>query len=155
MDFNWSSTEKELLSKLTQEVESSINLLIADRKDNGLATAKEWSALGETGLLGLSAPKEFGGQGLGATNTAMLYEAFGSTCHDMGLVFAAGAHLFACVMAIAEFGGEDLKKRFLPAMTAGDLAGANAASEDNAGSDLFSMQTLFEKQGGHYLLNCE
>ena len=155
MDFNWSSTEKELLSKLTQEVESSINLLIADRKDNGLVTAKEWSALGETGLLGLSAPKEFGGQGLGATNTAMLYEAFGSTCHDMGLVFAAGAHLFACVMAIAEFGGEDLKKRFLPAMTAGDLAGANAASEDNAGSDLFSMETLFERQGGHYLLNGE
>lgn len=155
MNFNWSSTEQELLGELAEAVDSSINPLIAARADDGLITMEEWNALGETGLLGLSAPKEYGGRGMGAANAAMLYEAFGSRCQDMGLVFASGAHLFACVMAVTDFGGEELKKQFLPAMIAGELAGANAASEDNAGSDLFSMATTFEKQGDLYVINGE
>ena len=155
MDFNWNATEKELLSNLADKIENAVNPLLALRKEDGLFTAEEWRALGDTGILGLSAPKEFGGQGLGATNTAMLFEALGLKCHDMGLVFASGAHLFASVMPISEFGGDDLKKHFLPRLIAGELAGANAASEENSGSDLFSMETVFEKNDDQYVISGE
>ena len=155
MDFNWNSTEKELLNKLGEAIEKDVNPLLASRQEDGLFIAEEWRALGAAGILGLSAPKEYGGLGLGATNTAMLFEAFGLNCHDMGLVFASGAHLFASVMPIAEFGDDDLKKHVLPKLIAGEMTGANAASEENSGSDLFSMATVFEKQNGHYVLNGE
>src|SRR5690242_20518763 len=70
--------------------------------------SEAWLTFGEQGLLGASVALEHGGAGLGALDTARLYEAFGRGCPDTGLVFAAAAHLFACVMPIADFGSPAL-----------------------------------------------
>lgn len=153
MDFSPNPSEKALQTELAKKMENAINPLVASRDENGLFTGEEWRALGDAGVFGLPVPTELGGSGLGATGTALAFETLGSGCDDMGLLFAAGAHLFACVMPVVEMGGDALKNRYLSGMVSGDLAGANAASEENAGSDLFSMETVFEKQGDHYLLN--
>ena len=153
MDFISNPSNQELQERLASTIDSIINPLIASRNKNGLFSREEWLGLGEAGVFGLSAPKEFGGLGLGAASTAILFEFLGSRCDDMGLLFAAGAHAFACVMPVAEMAGDELKNRCLPGMITGEITGANAASEENAGSDLFSMETVFEKQEDHYVIN--
>ncbi|GAA4466707.1 acyl-CoA dehydrogenase family protein [Phytohabitans houttuyneae] len=113
----------------------------------------DWLALGKQGLLGASVAPEYGGAGLGALDTAHLFEAFGRGCPDTGLVFAAAAHLFACAMPIADFGAPALRERLLPDMCAGRAVAANAMTEPGAGSDVSTLATTATRVDGGYLLN--
>lgn len=114
----------------------------------------QWHACGTAGLLGLSIPTEYGGRGLGAVSTAVAMHAFGQHCEDMGLVFGAAAHLFACAMPIVEFGTEELKSRVLPKLASGEWIGSNAITEPDAGSDSSALTTRAEKRSdGDYTLH--
>jgi len=112
-----------------------------------------WRALGEHGLLGASVEAKFGGAGLGALDTARMFEAFGRGCPDTGLVFAAAAHLFACAMPVAEFGTPATRERLLPGMCAGEVVAGNAMTERGAGSDVSTLATTATPVDGGYLLN--
>jgi alkylation response protein AidB-like acyl-CoA dehydrogenase len=117
-------------------------------------TREQWNACGRAGLLGLSIPKEYGGGGLDAVSTAVAMQAFGRHCADMGLVFAAAAHLFACAMPIAAFGTEEAKRRVLPKLASGAWIGSNAITEPEAGSDSTALKTRAVPDGdGHYRLD--
>ncbi|MBF9131528.1 acyl-CoA dehydrogenase family protein [Plantactinospora sp. S1510] len=112
-----------------------------------------WRELGRHGLLGASVDVKEGGGGLGALDTALLFEGFGRGCPDTGLVFAAAAHLFACAMPIAEFGSAALRSRLLPGLCAGDAVAANAMTEPGAGSDVSLLAVTATPGDGGYRLN--
>lgn len=114
--------------------------------------ADRWRFLGKQGLLGACLPAADGGQGLTALDTALLFEAAGEACPDTGLLFAAGAHLFACAMPIARF-GSPAQRAQLPALGAGELIAANAITEEEAGSDISRLATTATPAAGGYLLN--
>ncbi|WP_019548505.1 acyl-CoA dehydrogenase family protein [Streptomyces sulphureus] len=116
-------------------------------------TLERWRECGALGLLGLSVPEELGGGGHSAVTTAALVESFASHHDDMGLVFAASAHLFACVMPIVEHGGSGLRERTVPKLVSGAWVGANAISESGAGSDVTALETTAVRDGDHYVLN--
>lgn len=145
MDFAWDAEEVELYDRA-----------LAFAKTLGTSrefSRERWSRCGDFGLLGLSAPKELGGTGLGALVTARLLEAFGEGCSDAGLLFAASAHLFACVMPIVEHADAALARAYVPALASGRRIGANAISEAEAGSDVFAMKTAAVRDGDHYVLH--
>jgi alkylation response protein AidB-like acyl-CoA dehydrogenase len=54
---------------------------------------------------------------------------------------------------IRDFGNEEQKQRYLPAMAAGKIIGAHALTEPEAGSDVMSMKMQAKKVDGGYLLN--
>ncbi|NUT97299.1 MAG: acyl-CoA dehydrogenase family protein [Saccharothrix sp.] len=112
-----------------------------------------WRLCGDLGLLGLSVPAEHGGSGRGFLETARLAEAFGTSCADLGLVFSALAHLFACAMPIAEHGDPRLRERVLPLLASGEWVGANAITEPDAGSDVTALRTSARLDGDHYVLD--
>ena len=93
------------------------------------------------GILGLPVPAEYGGQGQDLATTVAAVEGLGHGCADTGLVFAIGASIWTVTMPMLAFGTEAQKKRYLPGLCDGRLLGANAASEPDAGSDIFSMRT--------------
>lgn len=115
--------------------------------------ADGWESCGRLGLLGLSVPVEHGGSGRGFLDTARVAEAFGAGCTDMGLVFSALAHLFACAMPIAEHGSARVRERVLPLLASGEWVGANAITEDVAGSDVTALRTTGRLDGDHYVLD--
>lgn len=115
-------------------------------------TPKEWEQCARLGLTGLSVAKKYGGRGFSFTETSELIRAFGRQCPDMGLVFSVAAHLFACVMPLHEHGSPDLREQMLPGLATGRLVGANAITEDEAGSDVAAMATTAERVAGGYLL---
>jgi clorobiocin biosynthesis protein CloN3 len=114
-----------------------------------------WRRCGELGLLGLCVSPEYGGGGRSALDTAHLIEAFGRGCPDTGLVFAVGAHLFACALPVAAFASAEVRARLLPGMCAGTLIAANAMTEREAGSDVSALTTRAVRDGDHYVLNGE
>jgi alkylation response protein AidB-like acyl-CoA dehydrogenase len=116
-------------------------------------TPEEWRRCAAAGVLGLSVPASYGGAGLDALGTAHAAEAFGRGCPDLGLVFSAMAHLLACATPIAEHGSPGLRAAVLPRLCSGEWVGANAITEDGAGSDVTALTTRAEaRPDGSYVL---
>jgi alkylation response protein AidB-like acyl-CoA dehydrogenase len=105
------------------------------------------------GIAGLPVPEEYGGRGQDLPTTVAAMEALGYGCNDSGLIFAINAALWTVTMPIARFGTEAQKSRYLPALCDGRLLGSNGASEPEAGSDIFAMQTRAERRGEGWVLN--
>jgi alkylation response protein AidB-like acyl-CoA dehydrogenase len=153
MDFSWTESQSTLAKRTYEFARERLNRDLAKREREHRFAAEEWRLCGEFGLLGLCVPTQYGGLGLDTLTTACAVEAFGRGCEDAGLVFSANAHLFACLMPIAEQGSEPLKQSLLPALCSGERIGANAITEAEAGSDVFALKTRAVRDGEFYILN--
>lgn len=105
----------------------------------------------EMGLFGMSIPEQYGGLGLGMLDRCLLLEELGRT--NMGFTTYIGAHVGIGTSGIVEMAGEDLKKKYLPAMAAGEKLGSFALTEPDAGSDASSMKTTAVLKGDKWILN--
>ncbi|MEV6279616.1 L-prolyl-[peptidyl-carrier protein] dehydrogenase [Nocardia sp. NPDC051832] len=114
---------------------------------------RRWELAGKQGILGATVPARYGGSGLDAVAAVALMAALGSGCPDTGFAFSAAAHLFACLMPIAEFGTEEQRAHWLPRLSSGELVAAHAITEAEAGSDIFNMSMRAVRQDDHYVLN--
>lgn len=152
MEFAWTSEQRELYEE-TLSFARGLNATVFERDREGVFGHDEWLAAGGHGLLGLCLPQEHEGLGLDALTTARVLEAFGRGCEDFGLVFSACAHLLAAAMPIAEHASEALRIRLLPGLARGTLIGANAITEAEAGSDVFSLRTRYRTEGEEILLD--
>ncbi|MFK3788730.1 MULTISPECIES: L-prolyl-[peptidyl-carrier protein] dehydrogenase [Pseudomonas] len=152
MDFNYDVAQKKHVAMIAELCAGQ--LAESRNPHSSYFTAQQWAACGEAGLLGLSIPQEYGGQGLGALSTAIAMHAFGLGCTDMGLVFAAAAHQFACAMPIAEFASTQVKREVLPKLASGEFIGSNAITEPEAGSDSSNLKTrAWPQADGSYRLS--
>ncbi len=153
MDFSWSDDIRERFEATLEFSSRALNDGLSERLALERFPRSEWDACGEFGLLGLCVPEAYGGSGLSCLDAAYLTEAFGLGCRDMGLVFSASAHQYACLAPIVASGCEALKTELLPDLTAGRLVAANAMTEAEAGSDSSALQTTATRDGERYLLN--
>lgn len=148
MDFSWSQEQDELYTQVLAGMRGAFSA-----PSEQFWTRAQWQQCGDMLLPGLSVPVCYGGKGYDALTTARLIEACGRGCEDMGLVFSLAAHLFACAMPIAEHAEKALKSRLLPGLCDGTLVGANAITEEQAGSDIFALTTRATRDGDVYILN--
>jgi len=158
MDFTWSERQRELHAAA---VEAGGRIAAAPGEEGGNPgaeagfCAEAWRAAGEFGLAGLDVPVEYGGLGLDRLTTARVLEGFGEGCADLGLLFSAAAHLFACCGPIASAGGPSLRERLLPRLARGESIGANAITEPGAGSDVLALRTRARRDGDGYSISGE
>jgi len=110
-----------------------------------------WLKLGEMGYLGITAPEEYGGTGLGIFEHCIVMEEMSRSAG--GIALSYGAHSNLCVHQIVRNGSEEQKEKFLPKLITGEHIGALAMSEHNAGSDVVSMKLRADKDGDDYILN--
>lgn len=152
MDFDPSPHETDLIARIQDFARRELSKPNIERDHAATFAVAEWKACGEQGLLGLPVPREYGGLGQGCLTTARIMEALGEFTSDKGLLFSAAAHMFACIVPIWRYAAEDGRKRWLPKLCAGEWIGANAATEADAGSDIFAMRTLATRRGDQYVL---
>jgi alkylation response protein AidB-like acyl-CoA dehydrogenase len=112
-----------------------------------------WNRCARFGIQGLPVPREYGGQGVGLSETIAAMEALGYGCADTGLIFAINASTWTNTIPILRYGTDAQKQRWLTGLCDGTLVGANGASEPEAGSDIFSMQTSAHRVEGGWVLN--
>jgi alkylation response protein AidB-like acyl-CoA dehydrogenase len=113
----------------------------------------QWRRCADFGVLGMPVPHEFGGLGLGLTDLLAVMEGLGRGTRDQGLLFSLNAHLWTNSIPILRYGTREQQSKYLPRLCDGTLIGANAASEPDAGSDIFSMRTRATRDGDYYVLN--
>uniref|UniRef100_A0A2K6UTT2 Isovaleryl-CoA dehydrogenase, mitochondrial n=1 Tax=Saimiri boliviensis boliviensis TaxID=39432 RepID=A0A2K6UTT2_SAIBB len=110
-----------------------------------------WKQLGNLGVLGITAPVQYGGSGLGYLEHVLVVEEISRASAAVGLSY--GAHSNLCINQLVRNGNEAQKEKYLPKLISGEYIGALAMSESNAGSDVVSMKLKAEKKGDHYILN--
>lgn len=111
--------------------------------------------LGRIGVLGMTAPKEFGGRGFSQMAYCKVLEEIGSRCASTSVF--TNAHHSIGIRALLLFGTREQKERWLPPLVTGEQLGAFALTEKEAGSDAANvqMQARPSEDGSHFILNGE
>ena len=151
MDFNIPE-EIMLMKKVVRDfVEKEVDPLTFEIEDSDEVPPALFAKAREIGLFGLSIPGEYGGTGIGMLGKCLVFEELGRA-HN-GFVGILGAHNGIGSVGIVEFGTMGQKNKYLPAMAAGELFGAFALTEPEAGSDASNLKTMAVRKGDRYVIN--
>ncbi len=112
--------------------------------------------MGTLGLMGLTAPEEFGGSGLagedgGFTSLCLAIEEIGRVDQSMGITLEAAVGLG--INPILTFGTDEQKKTHLPALVAGEQIAGFGLTEPGAGSDAAATRTKAVLVDGEWVVN--
>src|SRR5256712_6017115 len=111
--------------------------------------------LGRIGVLGMTAPKEYGGRGFSQMANCKVLEEIGRRCASTSVF--VNAHHSIGIRALLLFGTQEQKQRWLPKLVTGEQLGAFALTEKEAGSDAANVQMTAtpSADGSHFILNGE
>lgn len=122
----------------------------ADRWDREQAVPREViERLAAEGLLGSNIPSDYGGVGRDMITYGLLTEEIGRGCSSLRSLLTVHdmvAH------AVERWGSREHKERYLPRLAKGEILGALALSEPNAGSDAKSVETVAASDGDAWVL---
>ncbi|MBS1765088.1 MAG: acyl-CoA dehydrogenase family protein [Bacteroidetes bacterium] len=107
--------------------------------------------MGETGLMGVLVPTEYGGAGLSYFEYVTAIVEVARVCGSVGLSMAA--HNSLCTGHIMAFGNDEQKKKWLPKLASAEWIGAWGLTEANTGSDAMRMQCVAKKDGDSWVIN--
>ncbi len=107
--------------------------------------------LAELGFLGIFAPTEYGGAGLGDLAASVIMEEIARHCGATALML--DAHNALCSAHIIRAANEDQKKKYLTKLARGDYLGAWALTEPGCGSDAAALSTTASLDGEQWVLN--
>ena len=151
MDFALSEEALELQAVARELAEKRIHPIALEMDEKAETPADLIRECAELGYFGFTVPEEYGGLGLSTSTFCAVLEEICAASAGFGIMVSVHNSL-ACEI-IREFGSDDLKQRYLPAMAAGEKIGAYCLTEPSAGTDIASLSTTAEEKGDHYVLN--
>lgn len=144
--------QMELRSAVAQFCSAELPFDVARSIDRNNAAPKDiWRKLGSMGLLGITAPEEYGGLAKGYLDHTIVMEELSRASGSVALSY--GAHSNLCVNQLNRHGTKEQKQKYLPDLISGEKVGSLAMSEPDAGSDVVSMTTTAVKDGDDWVLN--
>ena len=150
MDFSL-SREQEMLRDTVREFaqrELAPKALEFDEKGEFLHDIIKKTA--ELGLVGIITSPEYGGTGIGHLARMIMIEEFARVYASLGFFFQTGQ---IGMYILENFGSEEMKKKYLPALCKADLIIATALTEPGGGSDPGAILTTAELDGEEYVIN--
>src|ERR1044072_9187407 len=147
----WPNREAEDLIKLTREIaKDELAPQAGDYEEQERFPREQFRLLGRSGLLALPYPERWGGGGLGYEVYLQVLEEVATAWMSMGV--GLSVHVMSC-FALAEYGGDEQRERWLGDMLGGELLGAHALSELQAGSDAAALATKATRTGDDFVVN--
>ena len=145
-----SSEELELRARVRSFVKDRIRPNIARWYEDAHFPLEIVPEMGKLGLLGM----HLHGYGC-AGRSAVEYGLAGAELEagDSGLRTFVSVQGSLAMSAIAKWGSEEQKTRWLPGMAAGEVIGCFGLTEPTAGSDPSSMKTFARRDGEDWVLN--
>jgi alkylation response protein AidB-like acyl-CoA dehydrogenase len=110
-------------------------------------------ALAKEGLLGAPLPERWGGLGWDALQLSHLYEEIGRV--DQSIRGFLSVHLGLVGQCLDEFAHESQQEQWLPRLASGEVFGAYALTEPQAGSDAAAIATRADEDGDGWRLTGE
>jgi glutaryl-CoA dehydrogenase (non-decarboxylating) len=126
---------------------------IQERDREAKSDRKTLEKMGEAGILGISIPQKYGGSGTDYISLGLVCEELERADTSARVVMSVHSGLHS--LTLLQWGTEEQKHRWVPKLAAGELVGAFALTEPNAGSDAVNITTSARKDGDSYILNGE
>ena len=142
--------ESEALVALAAEIAADeLKPIASDYEARSQFPREQFRLLGRSGLLGLPYSQEWGGG-------AVTYEVYLQVLEELAAAWMTvgvglSVHTMSCY-PLASFGSQEQREDRLPDMLAGELLGAYALSEAQAGSDAAALSARAERDGDDYVL---
>jgi alkylation response protein AidB-like acyl-CoA dehydrogenase len=149
MRFGFDDDQIEIQRMATALLEARSSLeRIRENAESGTEDSALWAELCELGWPGIAISEEYGGQGLGLVELAVLLEQAGRTLASVPLLPTAVAAL-----AIETAGSDEQKERWVPGLASGEITGAVGVASGGkadiaAGAQSASVAVLFDEEGG-------
>ncbi len=107
--------------------------------------------MGETGLLGVTLPEQYGGVGASYVSYGLVAREIERI--DSGYRSMMSVQSSLVIYPIYAYGSEAQRKKYLPKLASGQWIGCFGLTEPDAGSDPAGMKTTAKKTDNGYLLN--
>jgi alkylation response protein AidB-like acyl-CoA dehydrogenase len=151
MDFTWTD-EQIALREHAREVATEAVARYGRHNDSWInGFSKEFAKqLAERGWIGLTWPKEFGGQGRPPVDRLIIGEELISAGAPIAAMWFADRQMGPSLIA---YGRPDQTAEFLPGILSGETTWCIGMSEPNAGSDLANLTTSAMREGDEFVIN--
>ena len=152
-DIYFTKEHDQVRKALRDFINKEINPYIDEWEEAGIAPLHDiFKKMGDLGFLGIRFDPKYGGEGLDYWYDTLFLEELGHI-HSGGVPMAISVQTHMATPAIEEFGSEYLKENYLRPALKGDLVGAIAVTEPDAGSDVAGLKTTAKKDGDSYIIN--
>jgi len=109
--------------------------------------------MAELGILGITIPVKYGGQGMDYISLGLVSEELEFI--DTSLRVVISVHNGLTCLSLLQWGSEEQKEKYLVPLAKGEKIGCGAFTEPGAGSDFAHIQATAKKDGRDYILNGE
>src|ERR1700743_2201064 len=142
--------ESEALVDLAREIaRDELKPAASQAEAEGRFPREKFKLLGQSGVLGLPYPERWGGGDVPYEVYLQALEEIAAAWMTVGV--GLSVHTMSC-FPLARVGTDAQRDQWLPAQLAGDLLGAYALSEPQAGSDAAALSARAVRDGDDYLV---
>ena len=151
MDFELTEEQKLFQKTVRKFCEKEIKPLASKIDKEEYFPWDMYKKMGKLGLMGMTAPKKYGGAGIDKICYMIALEEISRLCGSTGITVEA--HNTLGIGYIYGAGTEEQRKKYLPRLTGGEAFAALAITEPNAGSDVGGIQTTAVVEGDEWVIN--
>ncbi|MFI5271535.1 MAG: acyl-CoA dehydrogenase family protein [Ktedonobacterales bacterium] len=153
MDFELSDEQRHWQTLARAFARDEVAPLAREADASGVFPLALVGRMAALGLLGGPLDREYGGSGMDYVSFALVNEELGWA--DSAVRGFLTVHAGLVTMCIREWGSDEQRRGSLPRLASGELIGAYALTEPEAGSDAASIRTSARAEGDEYVLNGE
>jgi short-chain 2-methylacyl-CoA dehydrogenase len=151
MDFSLSMEQEILRNSVRQFAEKEIRPVAAELDEKEEFSYETMRKMGDLGLFGMFVSEKYGGQAMDYVSYIIATEEIARVDGSHAATVAAGNSLG--IGPLYYFGNEEQKRKYLPALCAGDTLWGFGLTEPNAGSDAANTQTHAVLEGDEWVIN--
>ncbi|WP_426477773.1 acyl-CoA dehydrogenase [Chryseobacterium sp. CBSDS_008] len=151
MDFNLSEEQLMIQQAARDFAQNELLPGVIERDRDQKFPTEQVKKMGEMGLLGMMVDPKYGGAGMDSVSYVLAMEEIAKVDASAAVVMSVNNSLVCA--GLEKFASEEQKVKYLTPLASGQVIGAFALSEPEAGSDATSQKTTAEDKGDYYLLN--
>ncbi|SEF67745.1 Acyl-CoA dehydrogenase [Halpernia humi] len=150
---NFNLTEEQLMIQQAARDFAHSELLpgVIERDTEQKFPYEQVKKMGELGFMGMMVDPKYGGAGMDSISYVLALEEISKIDASAAVVMSVNNSLVCA--GLEKFCNEEQKQKYLKPLASGEVIGAFALSEPEAGSDATSQATTAEDKGDYYLLN--
>jgi len=144
--------EQLMIQSMVREFSRKVVAATAAERDRTKEfPADNFRQMGELGLMGMMIPEEYGGEDADTISYVLALTEIAYSCASTSVVMSV-QNSIVCE-SLYKYGTKEQKQEFLKPLASGDVIGAFALTEPDAGSDPVSQVATAEKDGNDYIIN--
>ncbi len=151
IDFQFTEEQEMIRQAARDFAQNELLPGVIERDEKQIFPAEQVKKMGELGFLGMMVDPKYGGSGMDTVSYVLAMEEISKVDASCSVIMSVNNSLVC--WGLEKYGTEEQKQKYLTRLVTGEIIGAFALSEPEAGSDATHQNTTAIDMGDHYLLN--